>query len=109
MGYVEMGYAGMEQEYQSAGQRNQMRLESNNRKSQLSRRMKYMSNGLEALFEYEKGKWSGILNGIDVHVWDPATDTYLDEHQYSVNDAEAGKAKNKMIFVSSLILISKNH
>jgi starch synthase len=58
--------------------------------------LKWMSNGLEALFEYEKGKCLGILNGIDVHVWDPATDTYL-EHRYSVTEAEAGKAKNKML------------
>lgn len=58
--------------------------------------LKYMSNGLEALFEYEKGKCVGILNGIDVNVWDPATDTYL-EHRYSLTEAEAGKAKNKML------------
>ncbi len=57
--------------------------------------LKYMSNGLEPLFEYEKGKCVGILNGIDSNVWDPQTDTYLTYH-YGVNDAEAGKAKNKM-------------
>ena len=34
-----------------------------------------MSNGLEPLFEFEKGKCVGILNGIDSHVWDPETDT----------------------------------
>lgn len=55
----------------------------------------YMSNGLEALFEYEKGKCSGILNGIDVHVWDPAKDTYI-ENRYDIDHAEAGKAQNKM-------------
>ncbi len=58
--------------------------------------LKYMSNGLEALFEYEKGKCSGILNGIDVDIWDPAIDAYLDNH-YSIEEAEAGKAKNKML------------
>nr|MBA4167807.1 glycosyltransferase [Chitinophagaceae bacterium] len=57
--------------------------------------LKYMSNGLEALFEYEKGKCVGILNGIDSNVWDPQTDTYL-THHFGVNDAEAGKARNKM-------------
>jgi starch synthase len=31
--------------------------------------LKYNSNGLEALFEYEKGKCVGILNGIDADVW----------------------------------------
>jgi starch synthase len=57
--------------------------------------LKYMSNGLEALFEYEKGKCSGILNGIDADVWDPSTDTYI-SYQYALNQVEAGKAKNKM-------------
>ncbi|MBL7698323.1 MAG: glycogen synthase [Chitinophagaceae bacterium] len=57
--------------------------------------LKTMSNGLEALFEYEKGKCVGILNGIDSNVWDPQTDKYI-THHYSVNDFEAGKAKNKM-------------
>ncbi|WP_315814376.1 glycogen synthase [Paraflavitalea speifideaquila] len=54
-----------------------------------------MSNGLEALFEYEKGKCYGILNGIDVKVWDPQNDEYL-VHRYGLDDMEAGKAKNKM-------------
>ncbi len=57
--------------------------------------LKYMSAGLEPLFEYEKGKCVGILNGIDSHVWDPQTDTYLTDH-YGVKTSEAGKAKNKM-------------
>jgi len=56
--------------------------------------LKYMSNGLEALFEYEKGKCTGILNGIDTAVWDPSTDKYLDQH-FKVTDAEKGKAANK--------------
>lgn len=57
--------------------------------------LKKEANGLEALFEYEKGKCIGILNGIDVHVWDPSIDKYIKDH-YSVKDAEAGKAKSKM-------------
>jgi starch synthase len=57
--------------------------------------LKYMSNGLEPLFEYEKGKCVGILNGIDSKVWDPQTDSYL-THHFGVADLEAGKAKNKM-------------
>jgi starch synthase len=57
--------------------------------------LKFMSNGLEALFEYEKGKCSGILNGIDTDVWDPSTDTYI-SYQYTQSQVEAGKAKNKM-------------
>ncbi|HVZ57239.1 MAG TPA: glycogen synthase [Chitinophagaceae bacterium] len=56
--------------------------------------LKYMSNGLESLFEYEKGKCVGILNGIDTEVWNPATDPYLVSN-YSAEDLEAGKAANK--------------
>ena len=56
--------------------------------------LRYMSNGLEALFEYEKGKCSGILNGIDTKVWDPETDTYLDDH-YSIETIEEGKSASK--------------
>jgi starch synthase len=57
--------------------------------------LRHMSNGLEPLFEFEKGKCVGILNGIDSNVWDPQTDNYL-AHHYGVGDAEAGKAMNKM-------------
>ena len=52
------------------------------------------SNGLEALFEYERGKCSGIINGIDTAYWDPASDRHLDE-RYSHEDVEAGKRANK--------------
>ncbi len=52
------------------------------------------ANGLEALFEYERGKCSGILNGIDTEVWNPANDPYLETH-YTDEDAEKGKALNK--------------
>ncbi|MEO5783072.1 MAG: glycogen/starch synthase, partial [Ginsengibacter sp.] len=58
--------------------------------------LKYSANGLEMLFEYEKGKCVGILNGIDEDIWDPATDTYITD-QFSVDDATAGKAANKKI------------
>lgn len=58
--------------------------------------LKTMSNGLEPLFEYEKGKCSGILNGIDYAVWNPATDKYIDHH-FSLNDFEAGKLKSKQL------------
>lgn len=54
------------------------------------------SNGLEALFEYEKGKCIGILNGIDADVWSPETDAYIDDH-YTTKDVDKGKSANKAI------------
>jgi len=56
--------------------------------------LRFMSNGLEDIFEYEKGKCTGILNGIDVRVWDPATDSYLNDH-YSAETSSEGKERNK--------------
>ena len=54
------------------------------------------ANGLEMLFEYEKGKCTGILNGIDEEVWNPATDTYI-KTEFSIDDADEGKAANKKV------------
>ncbi len=54
----------------------------------------YNANGLERLFEFEKGKCTGILNGIDNEVWDPETDTYIMDN-FSVADAADGKHLNK--------------
>jgi len=56
--------------------------------------LRWNSNGLEALFEYEKGKSSGILNGIDNEVWDPKADSYLNHH-FTARTVNAGKQKNK--------------
>ena len=58
--------------------------------------LKLHSNGLEALFEYEQGKCTGILNGIDNEVWNPATDPMVPFH-YNINDVLAGKRKNKQL------------
>jgi starch synthase len=58
--------------------------------------MRTNAAGLEALLEYEKGKCSGILNGIDTVVWDPATDRYVDNH-FDVATEEEGKAKSKAL------------
>lgn len=54
------------------------------------------SNGLEKLFEYERGKCVGILNGIDNEVWNPATDKYL-EHHFTTKNVKEGKKKNKAV------------
>jgi starch synthase len=58
--------------------------------------MRTNANGLENLFEYEKGKCTGILNGIDAAVWDPEMDTYLAEN-FSLENAAEGKEANKKI------------
>ncbi len=65
--------------------------------------LRYMSNGLESLFEYERGKCVGILNGIDTKVWDPESDSYLDHH-YTVREAEKGKLANKKILCDTFHL-----
>ena len=54
----------------------------------------YNANGLERLFDFERGKCTGILNGIDNEVWDPKTDTYIMDN-FSVEDAADGKQLNK--------------
>lgn len=54
----------------------------------------FEANGLEALFEYERGKCSGILNGIDNEIWNPQTDTYIDNH-FTVKTVTKGKKLNK--------------
>jgi starch synthase len=58
--------------------------------------LRYNSKGLEMLFEYERGKCQGILNGIDTTVWDPATDPYLTQ-KFSFEELEEGKLENKKI------------
>ncbi|HEY0432417.1 MAG TPA: glycogen/starch synthase, partial [Chitinophagaceae bacterium] len=58
------------------------------------RELTYMSNGLEPLFEYEKGKCVGILNGIDTDVWNPSTDHFIVKN-YDAEKVEKGKQRNK--------------
>ena len=58
--------------------------------------LKHEANGLEKLFEYERGKCFGILNGIDNEVWDPETDHYLEEN-YGVDNFKEKKLANKKI------------
>ncbi|MFM7672715.1 MAG: glycogen synthase [Bacteroidota bacterium] len=56
--------------------------------------LRHQANGLEKLFDYERGKCSGILNGIDADVWDPQTDPLLTTN-YTASDLTRGKFANK--------------
>ncbi len=58
--------------------------------------LRHNAKGLEMLFEYERGKCVGILNGIDDDVWNPATDSFLHKN-FSIEDAAEGKLANKKI------------
>ena len=59
--------------------------------------MRQQSNGLEKLFELEKGKSVGILNGIDIDEWNPDTDRYLDIH-YNASNVNENKPLIKKQF-----------
>ena len=52
------------------------------------------ANGLESLFNQVRSKSKGILNGIDIEVWNPLTDKMLESH-YSIDNFDFGKQKNK--------------
>ena len=52
------------------------------------------ANGLESLFQNVRYKSKGILNGIDVEIWNPMTDDMV-ERNYAIADFETGKQSNK--------------
>lgn len=54
------------------------------------------SNGLEFLFQMEKTKGLGIINGIDTDVWNPETDSRIVKN-YTSNNIEVGKKENKKL------------
>jgi len=54
----------------------------------------YNANGLEDLFKHEKGKSSGILNGIDNEVWNPSSDPMLYK-PFNIKTVNEGKKANK--------------
>ncbi|MDA3614657.1 glycogen synthase [Polluticaenibacter yanchengensis] len=56
--------------------------------------LRHQANGLEKLFEYERGKCLGILNGIDNEYWDPRSDAMLNTN-YDAKSFKLGKAANK--------------
>jgi starch synthase len=58
--------------------------------------LRHEANGLEKLFEYERGKWFGILNGIDDEVWNPETDPFIEEN-FNVENSKEKKQANKKV------------
>jgi starch synthase len=54
------------------------------------------SNGLELLFEMEKKKGLGIVNGIDTEVWNPERDPMI-FHNYTIDTCDNGKEENKRL------------
>lgn len=56
--------------------------------------LKHNSNGLEFLFQMEQQKGTGILNGIDPDIWDPATDPMIVQN-YAVKTVSKNKKVNK--------------
>jgi starch synthase len=56
----------------------------------------HSANGLEKLFQYERGKCFGILNGIDNEVWNPETDIFLEE-KFNLNNFSERKRENKKV------------
>lgn len=51
-------------------------------------------NGLEQLLQHEESKTKGIVNGIDVDVWNPKTDPLI-ESNFTASSVVKGKEKNK--------------
>ena len=54
----------------------------------------YSAYGLEPLFNLVRYKSKGILNGIDMEVWNPETDIMLTKN-YSIKNFKKGKQENK--------------
>lgn len=56
----------------------------------------HSSTGLDWLFDTERQKSVGILNGIDTEVWNPVTDQMITKN-YSDKTVEVGKKENKLV------------
>jgi starch synthase len=61
--------------------------------------------GLESVISHRRGALTGILNGVDYAVWNPATDSYLDTHfqpDAEPGELRAGKARAKQALQKQL-------
>lgn len=59
--------------------------------------------GLDGLLRHRRANLTGILNGIDEHVWNPATDAHLPS-RYGVTAITEGKRSNKLALQMELAL-----
>ncbi|MFZ5654413.1 MAG: glycogen synthase GlgA [Pseudomonadota bacterium] len=57
--------------------------------------------GLDGLLRHRAADFTGILNGIDTEVWNPATDVHLAQ-TYDSDTAAAGKRANKLALQAEL-------
>lgn len=64
------------------------------------------ANGLEWLLDNEKGKSTGILNGIDTDVWNPATDPMISKN-FNKQNSLSGKQNNKLFLCDKFDLDPK--
>ena len=68
--------------------------------------LRFSANGLENLFEFEKGKCIGILNGIDTDIWNPENDPFI-IFNYNYKSVQKGKKQNKLELCSRFYLDSE--
>ena len=55
-------------------------------------------SGMEGILQYRRADLVGVLNGIDMEEWDPATDPHI-PHHFSIDD-RANKIENKRFLLS---------
>lgn len=58
--------------------------------------------GMDGILSSRSYKLSGILNGIDEKIWDPADDNHL-SHHYSAKNIQPGKLNNKRALLSDYL------
>src|SRR5262249_56207170 len=64
-----------------------------------------MGEGLDGVLRARAAHLTGILNGVDVHEWDPATDPHLPAHYDGAS--LAGKSRCKAAVLTELRLTSR--